>query len=258
MAAPGWIGLLEFAALVVVLSLLSGITAVALRGWRLYSNRLLKDLQSPVFDANKILIIRSPGDEASGGLDFLQLIPRITVGVWVSTMSLYERLEAAARRAVQHRMKMVAAAVAVGLVYFGFIAAVTFIGRTNTPLAYAGIIVLMGALLEAVFLALGWAERAAFPFLLLASALIWPTTIVLSVLLLGFGWEVALANVLLDVTAETTPTGSWKVHLLDPPTSAELGQGVFPLMHSVVYENPQALELLCHWIENSANTALKP
>ena len=257
-SATGWMELLKFTALVLLLSLAAGIAATVLRRWRLYSDELLKDLQSPVFDADKTLIIRSPGDEASGGLDFLQLITRMTVGLWVRTMSLYERLEAAAKRAVHRRMKMAGMAAAVAFLYFGFITAMIFLNRMNSPLGYAGIIVLAWALLEASFLALGWAEGAAFPFLVLAAAVMWPITIMLSVLLLGFGWEVALANILLDVTAETTPTGSWRVHLLDPPTSADLGQDVVPLMHSVVYENPQVFRLVGDWIANAGVTAPQP
>jgi hypothetical protein len=77
---------------------------------------------------------------------------------------------------------------------------------------------------------------------------VWPVIVLLSVLLLPIGREVALANILLDVTAETTPPGSWMVHLMEPPTSEELGKDVLPLMHSVVYENSRVLEFVCDWI----------
>jgi hypothetical protein len=59
---------------------------------------------------------------------------------------------------------------------------------------------------------------------------------------------VALANILLDVTAETTPTGSWTVHMFQAPTARELGTNAVPLMHSVVYENPHALAFIAKWM----------
>lgn len=57
-----------------------------------------------------------------------------------------------------------------------------------------------------------------------------------------------MANILLDVTAEATPPGSWIVHLIEPPTSKELNKDALPLMHSLVYENPRVLKFVCDWI----------
>jgi hypothetical protein len=138
-----WVGLLEFVVLVLVLSLGAGVSVLMLKSWREYGDQLLRELESPKFNRNNTLIIRTPGDEASGGLDFFQLITRITVGFWVRTMSLYERLETTAQRWAKQKTKVIA------------------------------------------------------------------------------------------VTAETTPTGSWTVHLIDPPTTEELGTDVLPLMVSI-------------------------
>jgi hypothetical protein len=71
----------------------------------------------------------------------------------------------------------------------------------------------------------------------------------LSVLLLPFGREIAKANIRLDVTAETTPVGSWTVHLVEPPTIKDLHRDTLPLMHSVAYENPEVLKVLSDWVK---------
>jgi hypothetical protein len=66
----------------------------------------------------------------------------------------------------------------------------------------------------------------------------WLAIPLLSILMLPFGWQAAVANIFLNVTAETTPPGSWEIHLIEPPTSEEIGAPVPPLMHKV-YENPR-------------------
>jgi hypothetical protein len=72
-------------------------------------------------------------------------------------------------------------------------------------------------------------------FRLIAEAVVWPVILLVSPLLvLPFGRQVAIANILLDVRAAVTPLGSWKVHLINPPTSGQLGRDVVPLMHSVL------------------------
>src|SRR5262245_25972053 len=95
------------------------------------------------------------------------------------------------------------------------------------------------------------------PFLgVLLAALTWLMIPLLSILMLAFGWQAAIANILLDVTAETTPPGSWEIHLIEPPTSEELGVPVPPLMHSV-YENPRVHRKLSEWIETLAQARQK-
>jgi len=246
--SQSWWGLLESVVLGLVLSLALGSAIAFMKSWREYGDKLLRDLTSPKFNRDKTLIIRTPGDEASGGLDFFQLIARLTVALWVHTMSLYERLEATAKRWAKPKKNVIAVTAAVFLALVGFICVVVVFKIGDNVVAAMGIIVLALVLLEAIFLALGRVEHATLPFLLLASAVMWPVILLLSVLLLPFGWEVALANILLDVTAETTPTGSWTLYLVEPPTTGELGKDVLPLMHSVVYENPHVLRLLCDWI----------
>lgn len=90
------------------------------------------------------------------------------------------------------------------------------------------------------------------------AALIWLIIIpLLSLLLvLPFGWQAAFANILLDVTADTTPPGSWEIHLIEPPTSEEIGGPVPPLMHKV-YENPRVQRKLGEWIETRRSDAAK-
>jgi len=90
------------------------------------------------------------------------------------------------------------------------------------------------------------------PIRLVVSALLWPTMIAVSLLMLfPFGWQAAVANLLLDVTTESTPVGDWDVHLVEPTPSAALGATVPVLMHGV-YENPRAHARVVSWIAERA------
>ena len=113
-----------------------------------------------------------------------------------------------------------------------------------TAIAVLDLVVVLGG----AFLFLGLVEHATFLPFVLASSVVWPVIVLLSILLLPFGREVAMANILLDVTAETTPVGSWTVHLVEPPTIQELDKDILPLLHSVVYESPRVLTVLGQWI----------
>ncbi|HSK29333.1 MAG TPA: hypothetical protein VLA17_05165, partial [Candidatus Limnocylindria bacterium] len=74
---------------------------------------------------------------------------------------------------------------------------------------------------------------------------------VLSITLLPFGWQVALSNILLDITAETTPPGTWEVNQIVPTHGQVQAGHVKPLQHSVVYDDPDSLALICDWMERT-------
>ena len=114
----------------------------------------------------------------------------------------------------------------------------------------AGFVLLL-VCVAAAYLFIGWVSVVTTPFRFAIGMVVWPVLLLLSILLLPFGREVALANLLLDVTAETTPAGDWKVHLMEPPTTKELEKDAPPLINSV-YENPRVLELVSSWIASMA------
>jgi hypothetical protein len=93
------------------------------------------------------------------------------------------------------------------------------------------------------------ADAVALPLRVIAAALLWPMIAVLSALLvIPFGWQAAVANAFLDVTVEATPVGSWTVHLVDVPTSADAGEHAPRLAHRI-YDNPEVLKALGAWIQ---------
>jgi hypothetical protein len=206
-----------------------------------------------MIDPAKILIVRSPADEASGAALF-QFISQLTVNIW--TQSLYERIEAAAHGWSTQKTRMLVIAAGAFVLFAGAVFVAAGLSWEAGGWSWIHVAVIVGVLgflfasVGALYLFLGWVDMTTVFFRLVASAVVWPVIGLLSVLLLPFGKEIAMANILLDVTAETTPAGSWMVHLIEPPTSEELGKDTLPLMRCVVYENPRVLALLSHWIGN--------
>jgi hypothetical protein len=229
------------------------------RGWFRFAKELQNELTTPSIDPDRILIVRSPADEASGILVFSQIISWATVRVYLLSQALFARLETAMTRWAERKWSVLAVAAFALVLIPGFVFLLAYSDQPDLAfqswlrvLAWAGLIVLFTIVLEALILIIpfvGGVDFATALFRFAVSALIWPIMLLLSVFLLPFGWRIALANVLLDVTAETTPIGrSWTVNLVEPPESNESGKGTQPLMHSIIYENPAALEIVCDWI----------
>ena len=257
-----WPAVGRFAAVVLVASLVMGAFTVLVKQWRGYAERLRSELAPPEIERERLLIVRSPADEASGALALFQFISQLSVRLILWSQSLYERYENAANRWAKRKGKMLALAAGALVTYVVFVIVAVSLPWESGFGSWFNVAALVGAfisllfVLESLLLALGWVEIATVFFRLAASAVVWPVIFLLSVLLLPFGREMAVANILLDVTAETTPPGSWTVHLIAPPTSEELGKDVLPLMHSVVYENPSVLKLVCDWIASGGGEVM--
>jgi pimeloyl-ACP methyl ester carboxylesterase len=230
---------------------------LSVQKWQAAAQRLLERLTFDPIDPRKVLIVRTPADEASGFLIVGQFVSQLTVRVYLGAQRLVAQVEAAAH--VLSRRRWVLTGLAVGEFVVMFLFLIAFAEASNRGLApwlatlgLAGFYVSVIALIFTVVLFVpGYGvPGVTTPFRILVSFLTWPTIAILSLFLaLPFGWEVALANILLDVTAETTPTGSWTVHMFPAPTAKELDTDAVPLMHSVVYENPRALAFIAKWIE---------
>ena len=227
LASFAWSEALRDVVKAVTLLLLVMATMLMLLRWQARAQRLLKDLAPEALRPEKVLIVRTPADEASGFLIFGQFVSQLTVRVYVAAQRLTARIAATATRRSRRRWAVAGrprakrssctcsssrmrrpptAACPAGwstLALGGFFASMLLLTETLV-------------LLVPVFGAMG----ATAPLRILVAFLTWPTIVILSLfLVLPFGIDVALANILLDVTAETTPTGSWTVHMFPAPTA---------------------------------------
>ena len=226
------------------------------RVWKNFSDRLLAELTLPSVPSNKLLIVRAPGDEASSALSFFQFVSQLSVRVYTTLVDAHMRVEGAARGWAGRKWRLAGIAV---LSFLGCVALILLVASqglmwTEEPRTLREFAV-MGAVLVPLLVSVGAAllffgtpDIIALPIKVAVSFVLWPLVLVLSVLHLPFGWQVALGSVLLDVTAETCPPGTWTLHQLDPPGADGAGGRAPPLMHSVVYEHPDAVHLTCDWI----------
>jgi hypothetical protein len=228
------------------------ICGVLVRRARRWADRLRQVLTPALPERDRLLIVRSPADEASGVIGFFQFISETTVRLFLMVEGWYQRIRHTAVRWASHRTILIVVSVLGWLI----VSASVFEYRklTATESLSWGVVAvwlfLLGVFTTPLLVALRRANENDLPFmfLLLKSALVWPVIVVLSALLiLPFGWQVAVANIFLDVTSDPTPIGSWEMHLVEPATSRELGVSIPHLSH-MVYENRHAHELIGDWI----------
>ena len=231
-----------------------------LRRAKAWTDRLRQSLTPVLPDRDRLLIVRSPADEASGVIGVFHFVSELTVRLFLFAEGLYQRLRRVATTLARRRIALIIIGLIGPLVLlYGAAFAYTKLISPGSPswVSAVGLLLLFfflgvfaGPLL--VVFKLTNEDGLTFMFLLLKSALLWPVVATLSVLLwLPFGWQIAVANVLLNVTAESTPLGFWEVHLVDPPTSRDLGVSVPHLTHKV-YENPNAHALIADWLATRA------
>jgi hypothetical protein len=191
----------------------------------------------PLDESSQLLIIRSPADEASGAIGIFQFLSQATVRLFLFGESCYLNAVAVVRLSARKHLR-------IGIYWFAaflaFIAAFFALGYFSNwpgfiflmvPIAAGYMIsglVSFFALVLALYDGLeklsprlfSWPKQLIVTyFASVLATMTWLLIPVLSMLLvLPFGWQVALANLLLNVTVESTPIGSWEIHLIEPPT----------------------------------------
>jgi hypothetical protein len=219
------------------------------------AEKLRHELTPAAPGAGQLLILRSPADEAYGALSVFQFISQVSVRLFFLAQSCRASFEALTVRWASQKRKVVM--VGGGALVLCATLLVCFVSLTSdgsrSLLAngvLAGAVISFLAFAGAIFLitpGLG-AEGVSLPVALITSVLLWPLLAILSALLiLPFGWQAAVSNLFLDVFVDTTPVGSWEIHLIDPPASEQLGVPIPSLGHTI-YENPYALNKLGEWI----------
>jgi hypothetical protein len=203
---------------------------------------------------DRLLIIRSSGDEASAALGFFQFISQLHVRLFLLFSMMNARLERWTDSWPKHR-GVLALILLGGLALFliaGVLSLVLWLRFQNWWMLVPTIGTAVAGLLSCYEAAARFLSPSASPrlgtfvFRVAAGAVLLPVMIVVSVLLVPFGTGLAFASMFLDVTAETTPIGEWTVHQLPPRVAVDAN---VPLSHSGVYANPDAVSKICEWIE---------
>lgn len=213
-----------------------------------------QSLALPELDAERLLIIRSSGDEASGALAVghlaawsLSAMSRrlnavFSIGEWFSTLN--DRWSPEWRTAC-----------ASGLLVAGSVALCYAVFVRFDPLDVVWGTIFFGGVL-ATILGLSFARPFGFDLFLLiglilqalCGALTLPLMLLLMVCALPFGADIALLSLLFDLSAESTPPGNFTVF-----QSAFVRPGT--LSHSAPYENEETVVRVAEWLHARRHVA---
>jgi hypothetical protein len=219
------------------------------------ANDLLSKLRLGEPRQDALLIIRAPGDEASAALGAVLALNFVVSRIW-DIMSWI--LDEASARADQWRdwlnrcgwsvyaVNVSLMAIGVWLQLSSWVAA--FISE---PMILTLSVTFLSCSIILWFLLL-FHDLGKLVGILCLGVIAAPLTILLALLAVPFGLELALVSLVLNVTAESTPPGSWVVHQLRPSGEVDRWDA---LMHSVAYEDPAALATLVDWIQQRLRIA---
>jgi hypothetical protein len=166
------------------------------------------------------LLIRCPGDEASGILGASLIAERVMLLLTAKVSSVWEWFD---RHWLMYLLFSGLFAIAVGA---AVLASVTLTGSPQALKWPAIAIASLFTLVLVVPLLFGWPLRS----------LIYG---------LSYGFDMATKGVFLDVSAESTPPGAWLLHTIfpKPPKS-----GLPGMAHSEPYDNDEAIDAVARWI----------
>ncbi len=216
-------------------------------------------------DTGGIFIARSIADEASSFIGMSQVIAWFTTRIWLAVERLGSRTTAEVIRGVfteylyRRFPRTLAFIVRLYVLIAGiFLAMFTLVSFLDSHLQ-AGLRIHRVIAGIFSFIAVNFAfSFAVLSILIILRILLYllapPITALLTVIsLLPFGWELAIRNILLGVSAESTPKGAWKLELVESIPVSE-GSEV-PLSHSEIYDNEVAITKLIAWMRDRCAAA---
>ena len=239
-----------------------GILIFALMASLLYSSnkiagRIKEDLKFPRLSPDKVLIIRSVADEASAVLAVTQLICQLSIRIYLKSYGYYQYIVSFAQKLAPCKKLLCGILftlfLSIFLILFIYAQILSNI-EANYFLKIFIISCIMATIILLVstfYLLLGWVDHATIVFKFITLIILFPVIFLLSLVLIPFGWEIAFANLLINVNAEPTPPGHWNLHLLEPSLSHSEIYYDQPLMHSLVYEDSKALVLIFDWMKSA-------
>jgi hypothetical protein len=242
-------------AVCVVLALIAAILAP--RAFRRIADRLQRAFVSTSMPADRVLILRTPGDEAYAALATAHLVSWLIGKAWsIPGRALAGAVQTVERwnTALATRNLIVIPATSLLLVSGGYLMFSEAFTSSTQVQAVGSTMMTTALTIFAIRL-----KGGLYGFLLgllFAGLLTAPVPVLLGLAALPISPELALAAILLEVTAESTPPGSWNVRQLGgAELSGEAHAGGAPsaplryvMMHSLSYEHPLALETIGTWL----------
>jgi hypothetical protein len=214
----------------------------------------------PSFDPERLLILRSAGDEASALLGTVTLVGYVITRIWAITAEGAPRYmrsleQEKAQTAKRHRFSRwevcyrLTAFVLI-LISFSFCLVSLLPGVVWITPARATKVLVVAFVL---WVPIVWRKLLAFatfgPLWWLSCIAVGPMLLVLSIFALFFGPSLAFLHLFWEVSAEPTPPGAWLSVQLDPAGMPSESRG---LMHGSLYDDSRAHAMIADWITRRA------
>jgi hypothetical protein len=244
----------EDGSLFAALSTAAVLTALFHMGSQRLAGPTLAACSLPTSIDTDLLLIRTSGDEASSALAAAHFASWLANRIWNLPASVlregYGSVQAWRRTAIGVlKWLTVPAAICAAIAVSMAPATVD----SSRPLAYTFLqVTWIAVLVWLSSLAVLWVSAGGTALhylfsLILAGLITGPLALVLAILTLPFGPELALTCTRLELTAEAVPPGTHTVHHLpDRPSTAG---DALPLDHSRSYNDPAAIDLIVNWID---------
>jgi len=215
---------------------------------------LMNALQYPVVDPSKVLIIRTPADEASAALSATYLLSWFAGILWSGTTRLLEETVRTVDRGgewvLRYRWWSLSLCLSCGAVVV-----YSIVMAPQLPPAVLVFVLLVPLTTVATVSRGGFVAFIVGRFFL--AVVVTPMIVVIALVGMGVGPELVLAGLLFQVTAEAVPPGRWTVFQADighrPGAATE--QHASHLLHSLSYQHPAALLILSRFIEERRDAA---
>ena len=127
----------RLAVMVLVGSFLMSLILLLIKNAREHARRLRREITSSPTKRDKLLIIRSPADEASGAIAIFQFISQITVRLFLLTQSWYARFEALVNRWAKRKRKVLMVAAAAWGSFFAFLVLYAELSSVVSPKSHS-------------------------------------------------------------------------------------------------------------------------
>jgi hypothetical protein len=118
-------------------------------------------------------------------------------------------------------------------------------------------LLLIPALPAITFLALAVSFAAVFLTVgLLCAVIVVPAAVLLGLVMIPIGPELAVCAIFFDVTVEASPPGRWLICQVPADPAADVALATDKLMHSVTYADPEALAAMSDWMQQVCYTCI--
>jgi alpha/beta hydrolase family protein len=193
----------------------------------------------PSLKSARLLLIRSPGDEASLALSVAKFLSYATVQTYflgkAGLMRIDNHLAYVLRQFQTFRLFAI------------LVVIVTAVANRLHPIVPS--YVLLAIIFTLILLSQEIREDVKNWLMVILSSGMWIVVLLLSlVLVVPLGVHLAVVNLFLDLAAEPTPLGKWEIRLLSTPGSTFSASHPPPMAHAV-YTNPEAVSFSCDWIK---------